>query len=50
MGGATGWLGRARRLVELQERDCVERGYLLVPQMMGQEAAGDYEAALRHRR
>jgi DNA-binding CsgD family transcriptional regulator len=45
MGGATGWLGRARRLIELQERDCVERGYLLVPQMMGQEEAGDYEAA-----
>jgi DNA-binding CsgD family transcriptional regulator len=45
MGGATGWLGRTKRLVDLEERDCVERGYLLVPQMMGQEAAGDYEAA-----
>jgi DNA-binding CsgD family transcriptional regulator len=45
MGGATGWLGRAKRLVELEQRECVERGYLLVPQMMGQEAAGDYEAA-----
>lgn len=43
MGGAAGWLGRAGRLIE--QRDCVERGYLLVPQMMGQEAAGDYAAA-----
>jgi len=41
---ATGWLGRAHRLVE-REGDCVERGYLLLPVMIGQGAAGDYEAA-----
>ena len=42
---ATGWLGRAQRLVEREERDCVEQGYLLVTAIMEQEAAGDYEAA-----
>jgi DNA-binding CsgD family transcriptional regulator len=45
MGGAAGWLGRAQRLVEREQRDCVEQGYLLVPLMMQQEDAGDYEAA-----
>ena len=40
-----GWLARAQRLVEQEKRDCVERGYLLVPMMMGQEAAGDSAAA-----
>jgi tetratricopeptide (TPR) repeat protein len=45
MGGAAGWLGRARRLVDMEQRECVERGYLLVPRMMGLEEAGDYAAA-----
>ncbi|MDP1849291.1 MAG: LuxR C-terminal-related transcriptional regulator [Solirubrobacteraceae bacterium] len=45
LGGATGWLGRARRLVEGQEGDCVERGYLLLADMFAHEAAGDLEAA-----
>ena len=45
MGRATGWLGRAQRLVEREERDCVERGYLLLPLMFEHVAAGDYEAA-----
>ena len=44
-GGATGWLGRARRIVERQQRDCVERGYLLLADMFEHEAAGDLEAA-----
>jgi DNA-binding CsgD family transcriptional regulator len=44
-GPATGWLARAQRLVERERRDCVEQGYLLVPVMMGQELAGDHEAA-----
>jgi DNA-binding CsgD family transcriptional regulator len=42
---ATGWLGRARRLVEREQRDCVERGYLLFPLVFQHESAGDYEAA-----
>lgn len=44
-GPATGWLGRAQRLVEREGRDCVERGYLLLPLMFEREATGDYEAA-----
>ena len=42
---ATGWLGRAQRLVEREADDCVERGYLLVPVMLRYEAMGDWEAA-----
>lgn len=45
MGRASGWLGRAQRLLERQERDCVEQGYLLLPLMFEHEATGDYEAA-----
>jgi DNA-binding CsgD family transcriptional regulator len=45
MGRATGWLGRAQRLLEREKRDCVERGYLLVPVMLRHEATGDWEAA-----
>ena len=44
MGRATGWLGRAQRLVERVAEDCVERGYLLVPVMLRHEAVGDWEA------
>ena len=46
MGRATGWLGRARRLLDREARDCVERGYLLLPLVFEHEAAGDYEAAI----
>jgi DNA-binding CsgD family transcriptional regulator len=45
VGRATGWLGRAQRLLEREEGDCVERGYLLIPLMFRHEAAGDYQAA-----
>ncbi|HYH88438.1 MAG TPA: LuxR C-terminal-related transcriptional regulator [Solirubrobacteraceae bacterium] len=44
-GRATGWMGRAQRLVEREEHDCVERGYLLLPAMFRHEAAGDLDAA-----
>jgi ATP/maltotriose-dependent transcriptional regulator MalT len=43
---ATGWFGRAHRLLERENRDCAERGYLLVTAMTAQEEAGDFEAAL----
>ena len=46
MGRATGWLARARRLVEREGHDCVERGFLLLPLMFEHEAAGDNEAAI----
>jgi DNA-binding CsgD family transcriptional regulator len=45
VGPATGWLGRAQRLLEREKRDCVERGYLLLPVVFQHEAAGDLEAA-----
>ena len=44
IGPATGWLGRAQRLVE-PEGECAERGYLLLPEMFRHEAAGDFAAA-----
>ena len=45
MSRATGWFGRAQRLVEREEGDCVERGYLLIPILLGHVATGDWEAA-----
>ena len=45
MSRATGWFARARRLVDREERDCVERGYLLIPVMLGAVGAGDWAAA-----
>jgi tetratricopeptide (TPR) repeat protein len=44
-GRATGWFGRARRLLEAESHDCVERGYLLIPVLLAQVAAGDASAA-----
>lgn len=44
IGPATGWLGRARRLLE-DESECAEHGYLLLPVMFQHEAAGDFAAA-----
>jgi DNA-binding NarL/FixJ family response regulator len=44
IGPATGWLGRAQRLVAA-EGECAERGYLLLPGVFQQEAAGDFAAA-----
>ena len=45
MGPATGWFGRGQRLLEGEERDCAERGYLLIPVLVGHAVAGDHEAA-----
>jgi DNA-binding CsgD family transcriptional regulator len=44
-GRATGWLGRAQRLLEHEEHECAERGYMLLPIVEQQLAAGDLEAA-----
>ena len=46
MGRATGWFGRAQRLVEAEERESAERGYLLLPVAIQSEMAGDNEAGL----
>jgi len=45
MGPATGWLGRAHRLVEREDRECAEQGYMLMPVSFQHEAAGDFEGA-----
>jgi DNA-binding CsgD family transcriptional regulator len=44
-GRATGWFGRAQRLLEHEEHECAERGYLLLPIVEQRLAAGDLEAA-----
>jgi DNA-binding CsgD family transcriptional regulator len=45
MARASGWLGRAQRLLERETEECVEHGYLLMPQMFQHEAEGDLQAA-----
>jgi DNA-binding NarL/FixJ family response regulator len=45
LGPAGGWLGRAHRLVEKEEGECVEHGYLLIPIAFEHEAKGDWEGA-----
>ncbi|WP_395366967.1 LuxR C-terminal-related transcriptional regulator [Streptomyces sp. YH02] len=45
LGRATGWFGRAHRLVEAEGSACAEAGYLLIPAVMGQRGGGDYEGA-----
>lgn len=44
-GPAAGWFGRARRLVERDGRDCVERGYLFIPAGYRAHGAGDFDEA-----
>jgi len=45
VGPATGWFGRAQRLLDQQPGESAEHGYLLVPLVFQHEAAGDFEAA-----
>jgi DNA-binding CsgD family transcriptional regulator len=45
IGPASGWFGRAQRLVEQEGRDCVERGWLLLPRVFQGDATGDYDGA-----
>jgi DNA-binding CsgD family transcriptional regulator len=45
IGRATGWFGRAQRLVEGEGGEPAERGYLLLPVAVQREMAGDHEAA-----
>jgi DNA-binding CsgD family transcriptional regulator len=44
MGLATGWLGRATRLLETED-ECAERGWLAIPGVFEREAAGDFLTA-----
>src|SRR6185436_615053 len=45
IGHATGWLARARRLVDAAAIDCVECGYLQLPVSFQSVGAGDLESA-----
>ncbi len=45
MGPAGGWLGRGQRLLDREERDSVERGYMLLPASFERESAGDFATA-----
>ena len=42
---ASGWFARGERLLERDELDCVERGYLRLAVMLQHFADGDFEAA-----
>jgi DNA-binding CsgD family transcriptional regulator len=45
IGKASAWLQRAQRLAERAEEGCVEQGYLLLPAIHRQLAAGEYGEA-----
>jgi ATP/maltotriose-dependent transcriptional regulator MalT len=45
VGHSTGWLARADRLLDGDDRACVERAYLLLAVVTQRVAAGDLEAA-----
>ncbi|MGZ8702687.1 MAG: helix-turn-helix transcriptional regulator, partial [Gaiellaceae bacterium] len=45
MGPATGWLGRAQRLLEREGGECVEQGYMLLPVAFQHEVSGDFDGA-----
>jgi hypothetical protein len=42
---AGGWVARGRRLLEASEQDCVERGYMLLPQAIAHVAARELTTA-----
>ena len=45
MAPASGWFGRAHRLLEREPYDCAEQGYLMLPHVEQHLAAGNLEAA-----
>jgi DNA-binding CsgD family transcriptional regulator/tetratricopeptide (TPR) repeat protein len=45
MGPATGWLGRAQRVLEREGGENVEQGYMLLPVAFQHEVSGDFEGA-----
>ncbi|MCV0397246.1 MAG: LuxR C-terminal-related transcriptional regulator [Rhizobiaceae bacterium] len=46
VGLGSGWLQRASKHAEQTAPDCVQRGYLLLPQVYMHRGKGDYEAAI----
>jgi DNA-binding CsgD family transcriptional regulator len=45
VGPASGWLGRAQRLLEQVPGESAEQGYLFIPLVFQHEASGDFEGA-----
>ena len=45
-GRSEGWFARAERLLERETGECVERGYMLLRDVVNRHASGDHEAAL----
>jgi len=45
IGPASGWFGRVQRLLDSHDSDCVERGFLLMPQAIGMFEAGEFAAS-----
>ena len=48
MAHASGWLARARRMLEERNLDCAERGYVLIPEALQLLDGGDFEEARQH--
>lgn len=46
VGLASGWLQRAAKHAEQTAPDCIQRGYLLLPQVFAHRGRGDYDAAV----
>lgn len=45
VGPASGWLGRAQRLLDQEPGESAEHGYLLIPLVFRHEAAGEFDLA-----
>jgi ATP/maltotriose-dependent transcriptional regulator MalT len=45
VGPAGGWLGRAQRILDREQLESAERGYLLMPLAFRHEGAGEFEEA-----
>ena len=45
VGPAAGWFARGNRLLEPEDADCAERGYLLIPMLLEHSSKGDFETA-----
>lgn len=43
----TGWFARAKRLLDITGEDCVEHGYLRIPDLLQQLGRGNHDAAVR---
>ncbi len=44
-GPARGWFARAQRLLDSEQHDCVERGYVLIAALLEQIFGGDHHSA-----